>query len=67
MPSWLPRDVEAMVPCRRTARTSARDLTQCFLRLANVDKGAFERLGCDEAGLWRQAMQVILTLATIKR
>jgi hypothetical protein len=65
MPSWLHGDVEAQ-PCRRTARTSARDLTECFFRLANADNGAFERVGRHGASLWRP-MQVILTLATMKR
>ena len=33
---------------------SARELTYCFLRLGNVDNGAFERLGRYNAVLWKQ-------------
>src|SRR5215208_4112740 len=36
---------------------AARNLTYCFLRLANLDNGVFERLGRYESALWRQIMQ----------
>jgi hypothetical protein len=37
----------------RASPMSVRDLTCCFLRLSNVDNGAFERLGRYNAGLWK--------------
>ena len=43
------------------------EFARCFLRLANLDKGAFERLGRYEAALWRQASQVLLTLKFLHR
>src|SRR5262245_59645840 len=44
----------------------SRDLTCCFLRLANLDSGAFERLGRYETALWRQIVQTLLALRTIR-
>lgn len=37
-----------------------------FLRLAEVDKGAFDRLGRYEAALWRQVRQTIFTLEDLR-
>jgi hypothetical protein len=52
----------------RNARPmSVRDLTCCFLRLSNVDNGAFERLGRYNAALWRQAVQTLFLLQTVRR
>jgi hypothetical protein len=34
---------------------SARELSYCFLRLGNLDNGAFERFGRYNAALWKQA------------
>jgi hypothetical protein len=45
---------------------AARNLTYCFLRLANLDNGVFERLGRYETVLWRQIMQTLFVLQTIK-
>jgi hypothetical protein len=39
---------------------SARELTYCFLRLGNLDGGAFERLGRYNAALWKQTAQTLL-------
>jgi hypothetical protein len=39
-----------------------RELARCFLRLADLDSGIFERLGRYETALWRQVRQTILTL-----
>jgi hypothetical protein len=39
-----------------------RTLTYCFLRLANLNKGAFKRLNRYEAALWRQAVQTMIVL-----
>jgi hypothetical protein len=43
------------------------DIARCFLRLASVDNGAFERIGRYEAMLWRQARQVLFTLEILER
>ena len=43
-----------------------RELTSCFLRLANLDSGALERLNRYEAALWRQIAQTLLLLRTAK-
>jgi len=40
----------------------SRYLTYCFLRLANLDNGVFERLGRYEAALWRQVVQTLFAL-----
>jgi hypothetical protein len=45
---------------------AARNLTYCFLRLANLDNGVFERLRRYETALWRQIMQTLFALQTIK-
>jgi hypothetical protein len=36
------------------------------LRLANLDNGAFERLGRYEGALWRQVRQTIFTLEALR-
>jgi hypothetical protein len=41
---------------------ATRQLTYCFLRLANLDSGVFERLNRYEAALWRQAVQTLFAL-----
>jgi hypothetical protein len=46
---------------------SIRDLTCCFLRLSNIDNGAFDRLGRYNAGLWKQTAQTLFLLQTIRR
>jgi hypothetical protein len=46
---------------------SVRDLTCCFLRLANVDNGAFERLGRYNAAFWKQTAQTLILLHSIRR
>ena len=47
--------------------TSVRDLTCCFLRLSNVDNGAFDRLGRYNAALWKQTAQTLFLLQTVRR
>jgi hypothetical protein len=44
----------------------SRKLTFCFLRLANLDNGVFDRLGRYEAALWRQIVQTLFALQTIR-
>jgi hypothetical protein len=46
---------------------SARELTYCFLRLGNLDSGAFERLGRYNAALWKQTAQTLLLLGSTRR
>jgi hypothetical protein len=46
---------------------SARELTHCFLRLGNLDSGAFERLGRYNAALWKQTGQTLLLLGPTRR
>jgi hypothetical protein len=53
--------------CSALSLTSARDLTCCFLRLSNIDNGAFERLGRYNAGLWKQTAQTLFLLQTVRR
>ena len=43
-----------------------RILTYCFLRLANLDNGAFKRLNRYEAALWRQTVQTMVALRAIR-
>jgi hypothetical protein len=43
-------------------KTSIRHLTHSFLRLANLDSRAFERLNRYEAALWRQTKQTLYAL-----
>jgi hypothetical protein len=45
---------------------SARALTVSFLRLGNLDNGAFERLGRYKAALWKQAAQTLFLLQSIR-
>jgi hypothetical protein len=44
----------------------SRNLTYCFLRLANLGNGIFERLGRYEAALWRQIVQTLFALQTVR-
>jgi hypothetical protein len=46
---------------------SPRELTYCFLRLGNLDGGAFERLGRYNAALWKQTAQTLLLLGAARR
>jgi hypothetical protein len=50
----------AILPCRQ-------EMTYCFLRLGNLDNGAFERLGRYNAALWKQTAQTLLLLGSIRR
>jgi hypothetical protein len=46
---------------------SPRELTYCFLRLGNLDGGAFDRLGRYNAALWKQTAQTLLLLGSTRR
>jgi hypothetical protein len=48
------------------ATTDGLELALRFLRLADPDNGAFERLGRYEAALWRQVRQTIFTLEALR-
>jgi hypothetical protein len=43
-----------------------RTMTYCFLRLANLDNRAFKRLNRYEATLWRQTVQTMVALRSIR-
>ena len=43
------------------------EIARCFLRLANLDNGAFERANRYETALWRQIGQILLTLDFLRR
>jgi hypothetical protein len=45
---------------------STRELTDSFLRLGNLDNGAFDRLGRYNAALWKQTLQTLLLLQSIQ-
>jgi hypothetical protein len=49
------------------AALTSRTLTYCFLRLGNLDSGAFERLGRYNAALWRQTVQTLFLLQSTQR
>jgi hypothetical protein len=46
---------------------SPRELTDCFLRLGNLDGGASNQLGRYNAALWKQTAQTSLLLGPIRR
>jgi hypothetical protein len=45
----------------------SRQLTHCFLRLVNLDNGVFDRLARYEATLWRQVVQTMFALESLRR
>jgi hypothetical protein len=45
---------------------SARDLAHCFLRLANLDNGIFERLGRYESALSCQVVRILFLLKSAR-
>jgi hypothetical protein len=49
------------------AALTPRALTYCFLRLGNLDNGAFERLGRYHAALWKQTVQTLFLLQSTRR
>jgi hypothetical protein len=44
-----------------------RQLTHCFLRLANLDNAVFDRLSRYEAKIWRQVVQTMFALRVTRR
>jgi hypothetical protein len=53
------------MPASRT-RDDRVDIARCFLRVADIDNGVFERLGRYEAALWRQVRQTLFTLEGLR-
>ncbi len=51
----------------RPAPNPSRDIAISFLRLANLDNELIDRLSRYESGLWRQLVQTIFALQTLKR
>jgi hypothetical protein len=51
----------------RPAPDPSRDIAISFLRLANLDNELIDRLSRYESGLWRQLVQTIFALQTLKR
>jgi hypothetical protein len=45
---------------------SAREVTYCFLRLGNLDNGAFDRLARYNTALWKQTAQTLFLLQSIR-
>jgi hypothetical protein len=60
--SAMNRSEESLAECA----PDALELAVRFLRLAEFDNGAFERLGRYEAALWRQVRQTIFTLEALR-
>jgi hypothetical protein len=60
------RDKSNRLSCSDSS-LSARELTYCFLRLGNLDGGAFERLGRYNAALWKQTAQTLFLLGPVRR
>jgi hypothetical protein len=61
-------DVEGEASLRSALPVSSdRSSTCCFLRLSNVDNGAFDRLGRYNAALWKQTAQTLFLLQTVRR
>ena len=50
-----------------TANSISTHIARCFLRLANLDNGAFERANRYETALWRQIGQILLALDFLHR
>jgi hypothetical protein len=49
------------------AACSSRDIAVSYLRLANLDNELIDRLSRYEANLWRQVVQTLIALHTLKR
>jgi len=52
---------------RPHAANASRDIAISFLRLANLDSEIVDRLSRYEAALWRQLVQTLFALQTLKR
>ncbi len=50
-----------------TVSRSQEQIARCFLRVANLENGVFDRLNRYEAALWRQVGQTLFTLEALER
>lgn len=50
-----------------TSDAPGSEIAHCFLRLANLDNGAFECANRYETALWRQVAQILLTIDFLRR
>jgi hypothetical protein len=60
---------QSVAPAIRAAsprKTAPTEMAQCFLRLANLNNNAFERISRHEAALWKQAVQTTLLLENVR-
>jgi len=60
------RNVYPVVGTALGPKVDPTAMAQCFLRLANLNNDAFERIGRYEAMLWKQAAQTMLILANVR-
>ena len=58
---------DQLIGAVRPLENTNAEIALCFLRLANLDNGAFERLNRYETALWRQACQILFTLKFVRR
>src|SRR6266699_1576294 len=58
---------QVLDPEVRPAGGPSRDIAVSFLRLANLDSELVDRLSRYEAGLWRQLVQTLFALQTLRR
>ena len=58
---------QVLEPEVRPAKLPSRDVAVSFLRLANLASELVDRLSRYEAGLWRQLVQALFALQTLKR
>lgn len=63
--SWRADRCAASSPAPQPINSS-RQLSLCFQRLANLDNGAFERLGRYEAAIARQVLKTLYLLRSIR-
>jgi hypothetical protein len=61
------RGIRVLDPEAGTASIPSRDVAVSFLRLANLDNELVDRLSRYEAGLWRQLVQTLFALQTLRR
>jgi hypothetical protein len=52
---------------RASVPSPSRDIAISYLRLANLDNELVDRLSRYEAGLWRQLVQMLFALQTLKQ
>jgi hypothetical protein len=50
-----------------SVQSTNAEIGRCFLRLANLDNGAFDRLSRYETALWRQVGQLLFTLDALRQ